>query len=493
MYFGIPPEINAFRLTRIGAGSAAHVAQAAAYETVGIAHVYQSVESILTAATTAPAFQGSGGIAMITTAAPQAAWIATAGGHAQAAAKTIEAGTAAYTTAAAATIPFEEVVENRIREVMLELTNFFGFNTAAIAANNGQYAEYWAQNASAMMGYLAAITALVAELAIPLIPNPTMANPAAAAAGVAGLAGDAVPLGVQMLSTGVGVVEGVGSVGASVGEAAMGAGTSALGMTGSGAASDTTQTLGMVPGVLGQAGTAGQVGATSPVNVGLTSAMPSTLAGTTSSQEAAPAAGAKAAGAAGEGGSPLLQSMSSLMGSVTSAPTQALGALGTPLSSVMQVPSEIGGQIGGLMNPLAALGGGMGGAPGAALAPALSSAPSGAAPALSAAKAGLSGLSSVNGGFAGGGSVVTAALTKPSAGSMGAAVGLPGGWWSTPDTGASAGARAAGNGGAMPMGGGMYGPMAGAGSAQRDSEHADAAEADKTITVADRSRCRPLR
>ena len=42
---------------------------------------------------------------------------------------------------------------------LLVATNFFGQNTAAIAATEAQYAEYWAQDATAMYGYAASSSA----------------------------------------------------------------------------------------------------------------------------------------------------------------------------------------------------------------------------------------------------------------------------------------------------------------------------------------------
>ena len=138
MYFGIPPEVNAFRLARIGAGPEAHAPQVAAYTSVAAVHEEQAVQQMVTAAATAPGFVGVGGIGMLAGATPMAAWQGTAGGHAAAAAQTIGAGMAAYGAAVAATIPFEEVVENRIRLAVLHATNFMGINGPAIAATEGK-------------------------------------------------------------------------------------------------------------------------------------------------------------------------------------------------------------------------------------------------------------------------------------------------------------------------------------------------------------------
>ncbi|ORA19497.1 PPE family protein [Mycobacterium arosiense ATCC BAA-1401 = DSM 45069] len=66
---------------------------------------------------------------------------------------------AAYELAHAMTVPPPVVAANRAQLAALVATNFFGQNTAAIAATEAQYAEYWAQDAAAMYGYSANSTA----------------------------------------------------------------------------------------------------------------------------------------------------------------------------------------------------------------------------------------------------------------------------------------------------------------------------------------------
>ena len=244
MYWGIPPEINAFRLTMMGAGPTAHVPQITAYTTAAATHMEQAAQQMVTAAATAPGFEGLGGVGMLSTATPMAAWLITAGGHAAAAAGTVEAGAAAYATASAATIPYSVVVANRIREAILESTNFLGINTPAIAEANAEYGEFWAQNASAMMGYLGAVTGLVGALSVPLVSLPDMTDPGAAAAGLAGIAGEAAPLGVQALGAGFQAGSSAGAIGSAAGVA---------GIAGAGAASG-VQALGAGVSTAGQAG-----------------------------------------------------------------------------------------------------------------------------------------------------------------------------------------------------------------------------------------------
>lgn len=56
MYWGIPPEINAFRLAMMGAGPTAHVPQATAYTTAAATHFEQGAQQAVTARAQPPRF-----------------------------------------------------------------------------------------------------------------------------------------------------------------------------------------------------------------------------------------------------------------------------------------------------------------------------------------------------------------------------------------------------------------------------------------------------
>ncbi|WP_015057030.1 PPE domain-containing protein [Mycobacterium pseudoshottsii] len=270
---------------------------------------------------------------MLSSATPMTAWLHTAGAHAEAAATTIESAMAAYSTALSATIPHAVVVANRVREAVLESTNFLGINTPAIGEANAEYGEYWAQNAGAMMAYLGAATSLVGALSVPLPPLPDISNPAGAAAGLAGLAGQAVGVGVQALGAGASsggqAVAAGGEVGAGV---ASGVATGVSAGTGSAVqpASAGTNSSG------GQGtGTPTEVG--SSIAAGVSASSSGTAQGTTSGPS-----GAKAACApAGQDGQDLGQAGESLLGQLTQAPTQMLGSLSSPLESVTQLPRAL--------------------------------------------------------------------------------------------------------------------------------------------------------
>ncbi|WP_454561757.1 PPE domain-containing protein [Mycobacterium haemophilum] len=435
MYWGIPPEINAFRLTMVGAGPTAHVPQITGFQAAAATHAQQGVQMAMTAAATSPSFVGAGGAAMMAAALPSAAWISAAGAHAQAAAATIQAGVDGYAAAVAATIPHAVVVANRVREATLEATNILGQNTPAIADANVEYAEFWAQNAGAMMGYLATVASLLGPLSVPLVPAPLGADPAGMAAGAAAVAAQGAALGAQALSAGfsqgTSAPSGVGSTGVGAGVAA-----------------------GAVSAVQGT----GQAGSGQP-------------------QPGSPP-GAAPAGKADSG--ELLGSAQAMMGPALSAPSTLGSAVFEPLSQVGQLPSMLGGQFGGLMSPaLSAATGGLGGSQGAL---------TGAGSLGSGSP--WSGLGSANGGYVGGGSSVSAALTKPSAGAgMAGPVGLPAGWWNSASgqAEAEAGKPVAGvRGAAAPasgaMGPGVYG-MPGAAGRSRRSVSRDVAEADKSVVL----------
>lgn len=438
MYWGIPPEINAFRLTMMGAGPTAHVPHITGFQAAAVTHVQQGTQMAVTAAATSPSFEGVGGAAMMAAALPSAAWISAAGAHAQAAAATVQAGVDGYCAAVAATIPYPVVVANRAREATLVATNILGQNTPAIAEAEAEYAEFWSQNAGAMMGYLATVTGLLGPLSVPLVPVAMGANPAGMAAGAAAVAAQGAALGAQALSAG------------------FSQGTSAFSGAGS-------TGVGVGAGVAAGAASAAQAGA---------------QAGGAEPEAGAPA-GAPPASKVDPG--ELLQSAQAMMGPAMSAPSTLGSAVSEPLSQAGQLPSMLGGQFGGLMSPaLSAATGGFGGSPGAL---------AGAGNLGSGSP--WSGLGGTNGGYAGGGSAVSAALTKPSAGAgMAGPVGLPAGWWNSateaePEVGKPvAGVRGAAAPGSGAMSPAAYGVPAAAGRL-RGAQSREVAEAAKSVLLDD--------
>jgi PPE-repeat protein len=154
MDFGLfPPEVNSGRMYA-GPGSGSLLAAAGSWDSLsaelGItAAVYESVLSGLTGLY----WQGPAAQAMAASAAPYVAWLYATAERAQQAAMQARAAAAAYELAHAMTVPPPAVAANRAQLATLVGTNFFGQNTAAIAATEAQYAEYWAQDAAAMYAY----------------------------------------------------------------------------------------------------------------------------------------------------------------------------------------------------------------------------------------------------------------------------------------------------------------------------------------------------
>jgi PPE-repeat protein len=78
------------------------------------------------------------------------------------------------------------VAANRIQLAHLLATNFFGINFPAIAANEAQYVQMWANNTTAMLGYDA--TRLQTMTLQPFKPAPATTNPVGMAAQSAAVA-----------------------------------------------------------------------------------------------------------------------------------------------------------------------------------------------------------------------------------------------------------------------------------------------------------------
>ncbi|OBJ80556.1 PPE family protein [Mycobacterium sp. 1245852.3] len=149
----LPPEINSGRMYT-GAGSAPMVAAAAAWhglaaELTSSASGYSSV----TAELTTSQWLGETSQLMMAGVAPFVAWLSDAAVLADEAGTQASGTAAAYEAAFAMTVPPTVIAANRALLASLVATNFFGQNTAAIAATEAQYAEMWAQDAAAMYTY----------------------------------------------------------------------------------------------------------------------------------------------------------------------------------------------------------------------------------------------------------------------------------------------------------------------------------------------------
>jgi PPE-repeat protein len=217
MDFGAyPPEINSGRMYA-GPGAAPMLTateawQGLAAELHSAANSYQSVVSGLTAGP----WMGPSSSTMAAAAASYVAWLNATAAQAEETAAQAKAAAAAYQTAFTSMVPPPMVAANRSQLMTLVATNLFGRNTQAIAANEAQYGEMWAQDAAAMYGY-AASSASATSLT-PFTPPQQNTNPggstaqAAAASQAAGTSAgnvqstiqqafSAVPNALQSLTT----------------------------------------------------------------------------------------------------------------------------------------------------------------------------------------------------------------------------------------------------------------------------------------------------
>jgi len=189
MYFSLlPPEVNSGNMYA-GAGSASLVAAATAWgrlasELSTAASEYNAALASLTG----ESWIGPSATAMTAAAEPYTAWMTTTAATAAQAATQAQAAATAYEAAHAAVVPPEVVAANRTQNQMLYATNYLGQNLAAIAANEAQYLEMWAQDAVAMETYAASATAATKITAFTEPPQTTTGSAAATSLASAGSA-----------------------------------------------------------------------------------------------------------------------------------------------------------------------------------------------------------------------------------------------------------------------------------------------------------------
>lgn len=180
MDYGIlPPEVNSARMYT-GSGSGPLLAAAEAWENLAAelhsaANSYQSVVSGLTAGS----WSGPSSTSMAAASQTYTAWLTATATQAEETAAQAKAAATAYQAAFTSTVPPAMVTANRSRLMTLVATNLFGRNTQAIAVTEAQYAEMWAQDATAMYGYAASSAA--ATSLTPFTPPQQNTNPGGSA------------------------------------------------------------------------------------------------------------------------------------------------------------------------------------------------------------------------------------------------------------------------------------------------------------------------
>ena len=150
-----PPEYNSGRMYA-GPGSTSLLASAAAWQALAAqlgsgAAAYQAVIEALTST----AWMGPSSISMALAAAPYVVWMIATAMQCEQAAVAAGHAAAAFEAAKAGVVPPAVIAANRAELATLLQTNFMGFNTPAIAANQAHYGQMWAQDTSAMYGFAA--------------------------------------------------------------------------------------------------------------------------------------------------------------------------------------------------------------------------------------------------------------------------------------------------------------------------------------------------
>jgi PPE-repeat protein len=171
-----PPEINsALIYSGAGAGPLSVASSAFANLSSELSSNATSYESIISQLAGSE-WQGPSSEAMAAAAQPYIAWLTTTSGQLQEASTKAMASAAAYQTAYSSSIPPSVIAANRTQLAQLVAHNTLGQYTGAIAANEAQYGEFWAQDAAAMYGYASASSA--AATLSPLNPPEQNTNPA---------------------------------------------------------------------------------------------------------------------------------------------------------------------------------------------------------------------------------------------------------------------------------------------------------------------------
>jgi PPE-repeat protein len=156
MFYGaFPPEFNSARMYA-GPGAGSLLAAAASWDNLAteLQSTASSYSSVISSLTSGP-WVGPSSLSMAAAVTPYVAWMQGTAGQAHEAAMSATAAADAYQTAFAAHVPPPVIAENRALLAQLVATNILGQNTAAIAANESQYSEFWAQDGAAMDTYFA--------------------------------------------------------------------------------------------------------------------------------------------------------------------------------------------------------------------------------------------------------------------------------------------------------------------------------------------------
>lgn len=153
-FAALPPETNSTRMY-LGAGSGPILAAAAAWTVLAkeLTAAAQGLQSVVEALLMT--FVGESAAALAERVIPYGGWLGQNAAGAELTATQLMAAASAYETAFTTTVPPLLVFANRAQVCLLMMTNIFGQNSPAIAANEAEYAEMWIQDATAMVSYQA--------------------------------------------------------------------------------------------------------------------------------------------------------------------------------------------------------------------------------------------------------------------------------------------------------------------------------------------------
>lgn len=180
-YGANPPELNSARMYA-GPGSAPMMASVAAWQSLA-AELGVAATSFfgVVDALASSAWLGPSSMAMLSAALPYVTWLASQAAQAEQRVMLHGQSVNAFEAAHASVIPPQMIADNRTELATLIATNFMGVNTPAIAANEAEYSEFWAQDATTLYGFAGQAAAITGAM-IPFLPPDLSTDPAGLAA-----------------------------------------------------------------------------------------------------------------------------------------------------------------------------------------------------------------------------------------------------------------------------------------------------------------------
>nr|WP_084293590.1 PPE family protein [Mycobacterium gastri] len=158
------PEVTSAQI-HSGPGSEPMLAAAVAWDGLGseLGSAASTFTSVISGLADGP-WQGPAAKAMAAVATQYSQWLQGAAAEAGGAATQAKAVVSSFEAVRGAITHPLAVAANRLQLRLLAISNLFGFNAPAIAANECEYEAMWAKNVAAMAGYHSAVSAVAANL-----------------------------------------------------------------------------------------------------------------------------------------------------------------------------------------------------------------------------------------------------------------------------------------------------------------------------------------